>query len=363
MAPKSGFSRTRNVDYDDDDAYDDEDEYYEEAEGGDGMTAEDREQMRVGTIRVKEALGETSGFISDAQIHEALWHYYYDIEKSVIYLKNKLGTTQPKQGTPKKEKATSRFDQAASVADQKAPTTTGKQNYAQYSYMEESACTVAPSLVCLPPFPISTTDAASHDFFWDMPWGNVPSDRLGTITTMTPSYRGGLLGGSSKLAALAAKRRKEREEAEAAATKVDIVADSAIAMLDKLTVKNKEAPSLHGDDNKPERPPRVSRYPVRKRSPSPSQQAEAPKEDLQEPESSQPAIVVEIPAQRATASMFASTLCGPDRVSRQASPELREFLAPYAQHKDYDSAKAFAGPSPDDIVRAAQAKGAGGGRR
>lgn len=137
MPPKSGFSRTRNVDYDDDDLYDD-DEYYED-DGGDvgaddGMSAEDKEQMRVGTIRVREAMGDLGDFTSDEQIQEALWHYYYDVGKSVSYLKNKLGIAEPKKEAPKQEKAkpTSRFDQAANVANQNAPVPTGKSHSQEF---------------------------------------------------------------------------------------------------------------------------------------------------------------------------------------------------------------------------------------
>jgi elongation factor 1 alpha-like protein len=134
MPPKSGFSRTRNVDYDDDDMYDDDDYYEEEAaeaDAGGGMTEDDKEQMRLGTIRVREELGDKSDFTSDEQIQEALWHYYYDIGKSVSYLKNKLGVAEPKEETPKQEKPkpVSRFDQAASVADQNAPATAGKHTH------------------------------------------------------------------------------------------------------------------------------------------------------------------------------------------------------------------------------------------
>lgn len=52
-----------------------------------GMTDEDREQMRIGTINVREAL-DPSVKVTDAQIQEALWHYYYDVGKSVSYLKS-----------------------------------------------------------------------------------------------------------------------------------------------------------------------------------------------------------------------------------------------------------------------------------
>lgn len=89
MPPKSGHHRAKNIAYDDDDVYSDE-EYYEEGggEAADGMTDEDREQMRIGTANVREALG-TDVSVTDAQIQEALWHYYYDVGKSVTYLKSR----------------------------------------------------------------------------------------------------------------------------------------------------------------------------------------------------------------------------------------------------------------------------------
>jgi elongation factor 1 alpha-like protein len=365
MPPKSGFSRTRNVDYDDDDAYDDDDYYEEEADGaagGDSMTEDDKEQMREGTIRVREALGDVGDFTSDEQIQEALWHYYYNIEKSVSYLKNKLGV-ETKQEAPKKEKpkTTSRFDQAASVADQNAPQTAGKypHTHTQFSCAQELACPVAHHLPL--PFVSMPTNAAATDFFWDVPWGNVPPERMGIITIDAPLYQSGLLGGSSKLATLAAKRRKDREDAEAAASKAKNDADSAVAMLDKLSVQSKENanPSQRGGDAEDARSSsRASRYPIRRRSPSPK--PKAPKElEEDEPQAPQPAVVVESPAQRATASMFASTLCGPDNVPKQSPSQLRDSFAAY---KSRDAVDAFSGPSPDDVVRAARAKGAGGGR-
>ena len=364
MPPKSGVSRTRNVGYDDDDDIYDDDDYYDEggddANAGDGMTEDDKEQMRIGTTRVREALGDASDFTSDEQIQEALWHYYYDVGKCVTYLKNKLGAAEPKQEAPKQEKTkqTSRFDQAASVAHQNAPTTAGKQSHVYFSDMQEPAYSIVPlPTICLPPISMPAANSAITDFFWDIPWGNVPPERIGVITVDAPHYKGGLLGGSSKLAALAAKRRKEREDAEAAASKTKSDADAAIAMLDKLSVNNTD----NTGNVETERPSRVSRYPIRRRSPSPT--PEIPKEpEMVEPEAPQPAIVVDFPAQRATASTFASTLCGSDYVTKHPQAQSQEFPVPFAAYKSFDGTGAFAGPSPDDVVRAAQAKGAGSGR-
>jgi elongation factor 1 alpha-like protein len=347
MPPKSGVSRTRNVDYDDD-AYDDDD-YYDDEEV-DGNTEDDKEKMRLGTAGVREALGEFEAGVSDAQIQEALWHYYYDVGKSVSYLKNRLGGVHAPKETPKKEKIVSKFDQAAAVAGEKAPTSIGKYTHAQHSIVESAY----PVTLSLPPQTMPTYDA--DDFFWDIPWGKVPAHRLGLITVDAPRYRGSLLGGS-KLAALAAKRRKEREAADAAAKVASANdADAAVAMLDKLTVKgNDSGPKLRGghDVQKPAR-----RYPARKRTPSP--QPELPTETPpDEPEASQPALVIESPAQRATASTFASTLCG---ASSASHPDMHVFM-PYSNVKGHETLKAFEAPSPDDVVRAAQAKGAAGGRR
>jgi elongation factor 1 alpha-like protein len=72
--------------YDDDDVYDDyEDDDYDE--GADGLTSEDKEQLRLGLIRVRESLGDSIA-ATDEEIQEALWHYYYDVAKSVAFVKS-----------------------------------------------------------------------------------------------------------------------------------------------------------------------------------------------------------------------------------------------------------------------------------
>lgn len=348
------MQRAKNIGYDDDDLYDDDD-YYEEEEA-EPMSSDDKEQMRISTISTREALGSAGSDISDAQIQEALWHYYYDVGKTVSYLKNKFAAPEAapkKEAQPKKEKATSRFDQAAAVAVEKAPVPAGKHTHEQYHYSHPTYS--AASRFPLPPV---TMPSIPQDFFADVPWGNVPAHRLGVITVDAPHFRGGLLGGSSKLAALAAKRRKEREEAQAASN-ANTHTDAAVAMLDKLTVKSSgDTPTTSEAD----RSSRIAKYTARKRSPSPK--PETPVEQVEaEPEAPKPAIEVEHPAQRAPASMFASTLCG---ISRPPPPPalLEEFPVPYSYYKEYQNTKPFDGPSPDDIVRAAQAnKGAGTGRR
>ncbi len=80
--------RVKNVDYDDDDL--DYDEDYDEGsdEGQQGVSAEDKEQLRLGTIEVRRSLGPAYQ-VSDTEIQDKLWDTYYDIEKTVAYVKSK----------------------------------------------------------------------------------------------------------------------------------------------------------------------------------------------------------------------------------------------------------------------------------
>jgi len=60
--------------------------------------------MRSGTVAVREVLGPDVPGITDKDIQEALWHYYYDVGKSVTYLLNSR--------TPKKAKKVKDADKA-----------------------------------------------------------------------------------------------------------------------------------------------------------------------------------------------------------------------------------------------------------
>lgn len=113
------MQRVKNIDYDEDDLYSDEGEgdYGTEDQG---YTAEDKENFASLTPVVRAELEEVGQQVSDKQIEDALWHYYWDVGKSVAYLKN-TGQPQSSQAqtvAPKKEKAKSKFDQAAEKSAQ-----------------------------------------------------------------------------------------------------------------------------------------------------------------------------------------------------------------------------------------------------
>jgi elongation factor 1 alpha-like protein len=106
------MQRVKNIDYDEDDLYDDDD-YAEEEQG---YSAEDRENFANLTPVVRAELEEAGVQTSDKQIEDALWHYYWDVGKSVTYLK---GVRKP-EAEAKKEKPKSKFDEAAQKNAQKA---------------------------------------------------------------------------------------------------------------------------------------------------------------------------------------------------------------------------------------------------
>lgn len=81
--------RVKAIDYDEDDYFDNEDAFEELQDQG--PSAEDKEQLRLGTIEVRRELG-TSFDASDLEIQEALWYYYYDLGKTITYIKSAQST-------------------------------------------------------------------------------------------------------------------------------------------------------------------------------------------------------------------------------------------------------------------------------
>ncbi len=64
--------------------------------------------MTAGTKAVREALGLDVLNVTDKEIQDALWHYYYDIAKTVSYI---LNSRMPKkENVPKKKKGGELYD-------------------------------------------------------------------------------------------------------------------------------------------------------------------------------------------------------------------------------------------------------------
>ncbi|KAF1999285.1 hypothetical protein P154DRAFT_437649 [Amniculicola lignicola CBS 123094] len=354
-----GVLRAKNVGYDDEDGYGEEEEYYDEdEEETPGMSDEDREQLQTGTLKVKEGLFGSDVTVTDAQIQEALWHYYYDVGKSVAYLKNKYGTALEEKAvtTPKKQKTPSRFDQVVEAIPATPKSATGRDPSFLPLYLQESSPCTAPRLnmyighLVYPLADLTNYMPASPSpgFFWDTPWFGVPSHRLGEITIEPRLPRGRLLGGSSKpskLAALAAARKKKQEDAKNATPATNVETDKAVTLLDKLTLKSRENGPQTPRGASSEETPAPRKY-LRKRSPSPIQ---VPKRVASPPpEPAKPLIT--FPDLRAQPSAFAAVLCGLDSPCHESPETVNSFPLPYTALPDFKDANPFAGPSPDDIL-------------
>lgn len=115
------MQRVKNVGYDEDDLYSDEDDYVEEGGDEQGYTDEDRENFAALTPVVRAELEESGLQVDDGEIGQALWHYFWDVGKSVAYLKNsRTPRTASSEPPAKKEKPKSKFDEAAQKSAEKA---------------------------------------------------------------------------------------------------------------------------------------------------------------------------------------------------------------------------------------------------
>ena len=138
----ASHKRVKDIDYDEDDLYSGDEDDYDNAGGDDGLTQEDKDNFATLTPVVRAELEEAGLSVENKEIEDALWHYFWDVGKSVTYLKN---AKQPKPSANKtpavKEKAKSKFDQA----------------------QEESAKKSGGEFVCLFPFLLYLLHAGPQD--------------------------------------------------------------------------------------------------------------------------------------------------------------------------------------------------------
>lgn len=115
----SSHRRVKDIAYDEDDVYSDEDEAYDDNQG---YTAEDKQNFADLTPVVQAHLIESEVQATTKEIEEALWHYYWDVAKSVEYIKKQHTTKQTNSQPQKQSKTKDKFDQAV----EKQATTNGK---------------------------------------------------------------------------------------------------------------------------------------------------------------------------------------------------------------------------------------------
>lgn len=333
----------------DDDFYDPHEEDYEEED--DGMSPEDKVAMATGTEEVRKALGADASKVTVAQIQEALWHYYYDVEKSVAYLQKTFVAPTPKP-TPKKAtegKFFARFPTSSSMAFGSAAGADleGCRPRSRHNGLGRLQSPVKPILET-PGLPID-----AH--FFDMPWLQTPGHRQTTfIAPWAPP--GGLLGGSegapkmSKLQALAAARKKKTEQKKEQEKELQAekgMKDLSISSPKPIEKTKQAAPAASST------PPPMGRasQSTGELSSNSNHPASAHLDHSMDDVESQ----VNMASHRPAPSAFAQTLIGSAPGGSQKHTQ-DVFAMAYASSSSY-LASAFSEPSPDDIVLAAQAKG------
>ncbi|KAK5192036.1 hypothetical protein LTR47_003493 [Exophiala xenobiotica] len=341
--------RVKSLALDDEfDDYDDYDDNYDN--GGDSeMSPEDKEQMRLSTIKVREALGPTFQ-VADNEIQETLWHYYYDVDKSVVYLKNKQKPT----ATPSKKQINdSKSKLAPFYCPTSLPTRLGSDRVGHDCF--EAAMfgqgADGPQEAASPPF--CSTQFSAIEFFKDCPWLHVPGHRKAEILIQPLYPRGGLLGGSSKpskLAALAAKRRqKENERPESSATTTSSSQEDYAARLSKLHISHAPKRKLgfsHPTDSSDQNSKAVKIDP---QPTDPSDTATQPQETGSVETKTEPDPFAVVASNiRGRPSAFASIMTSHDLDQhQQISPDIFPV-------DGFAKSSAFAEPSPDDVVSRAQ---------
>ncbi|CRK38328.1 hypothetical protein BN1708_007717 [Verticillium longisporum] len=343
----SRHQAVRNLDYEEVlDEYDADDGEL----GADQLTPEDRDALAKGAEQVRETLGSAAGSLTTQKIHDALWYYYYDIEKTVDYLLKKYITPPTPKSEPKKPK-----EGSAEVERSVAGRTRQQMQSDVGNFGMASSYGIPPTTPWPPP----------SWYFEDMPWMNVPKHRQAIMVPPVLPV-GGLLGGGegpkvSKLQALAAARKKkseavkkpeepeERTQKRLAELNINEQTysenvkpgSSILAKRQKLVSANSGAKAL----------PAAQPLPIPS-GPSPPAAMEA--DEAQNGQSSDPAPAEEqAVTSTSRPSAFAHVLCGLSAGS--ADPSTDTFNLPYKSSPLFNSA-AFDQPSPDDIVLAAQAK-------
>lgn len=189
----------QNYDYENElDDFDGQGELDEEENGEEELSPEDKAQLARGTAEIITLLGTEANKVTQQQIQDALWHYYYDIDKSIAYLVGKFVDPTPKPAAKSKPMQANKPSEGMCASSFISLTLSRQQVFSEADSKSREP----------------TISMAS--FFADMPWLNIPEDRRTTFVA-PQRHRGGLLGGSStpklsKLQALAAARKKKANE-------------------------------------------------------------------------------------------------------------------------------------------------------
>jgi elongation factor 1 alpha-like protein len=386
--------------------YYDDDDYDEEEEE---LSAEDQAAMRQGVADVKAALGVEASKVTTKQIEEALYYYYYDVDKTVTYLMTKFIAPPPSKAAKPSQKAKPPGKHISCLLSKGAPRHLPGTSSADTVIMPSRNCghlpvwntrlktsgiTGSSSLTygqgheSMHPYPsienphIGTTSSkpamtrsSISAIFDHMPWGNVPLHRL-TVFIEPERPRGGLLGGSG------AAPKLTRMQQLAAARKKKVADKKPFGSEDTVDTTRQGIQELSVEDHRPTekenqvldvssgfgKRQKLSETQAAGRMPLEAVCREANRQDsftsqhnvMLQPAEQDPTPPDDPAPELAPPSVFAQTLFGVG--SHEPAPvTTRQFALPYMAYCP-SLTDAFSKPSPDDVVLTAQAKGSIAGK-
>jgi elongation factor 1 alpha-like protein len=372
---------------------DDEYEYYDEEDGEEEYDPDAAEQqMREAVSAARTILGED---FSESEIRESLWHYYYDVDKTVNYLLSlctPISASIPvlnliEQRTASQDKTAPKKAKGWLLTDFSSPMPPSCASVNRHPRSAASSTALVgrgsiaqdadPPHVESPGHLMAGCGRAltAAEFFKDSPWLNIPMERRSEILVEPLHPRGGLLGGSSqgtgkpsKLAALAAARKKKENDKASTDSKG---ASNSLALLDKLGTKPKasetkastetsyESSVLADQTKHQESAPKPRKYPVRQKMQEVQKPASKPEEintistvtPVAEPTPEPPVLT--------SPSHFAQAMIGGSSSKAPSSSDSEPHLTRYTVFPENNAENPFAGPSPDDIVSKAQSASKG----
>lgn len=360
-----------------DDGYDDDyevDKYGEPVSVGDvgdaedELSPEDQVAMATGSAEVRKALGKDAFKVTNTQIQDALWHYYYDVDKSVAYLNRTYIAPPPPKPAPTPRKAPEGM-LSHSKSFFAAHCLFSGPGMDHQGFAGAGNDKLGPGLlsIAINSYPILEPPQLSpRAYFNDMPWLNTPQDRQ-TVFIAPDRPRGGLLGGAegegapmTKLQKLAAARRKKVDEKKYEQNQAGKAAQGLSIDCLSLTQKENKNPMLQSKRQK------VSFEEGDQKQDSALQGPAVSLEPRDKPYGELAADLATADQQNSTEELWAEpNVAAPSAFTRVfcgLGPQLPQAPRPDVLPMPYTSsplynAAAFDEPSPDDIVLAAQAQG------
>lgn len=340
------------------------DSYYDADKAAEVLSetyAEEAARMNDAAAEVLQRLGEKSDKVTPKQIQDALWHYYYDIDKTVGYL-DRTYINPPEKPKPKQKEPTEcKYRRRSSSADYlsrmgfsgqggERATAGGSPNHRETKRPRLGGYGSAPRIEVPPEW-----------HFWGTPWLGVPLDRQSVL--VGPPRVGGLMGGSSKpskLQALAAARKNkkasEKTESEDLSGPSTPTPPGASPAPNKENIKldiripSKRSRRAEPEGAQQETPPRGQG--ATEGSAGTSSTPSIPPAEPAPHSPPAPDVEPCVMPQATRPSPFAATLFG----SSSSNPTPQSYPLPYTSAPSF-SAKPFLQPSPDDVVLAAQSQG------